>query len=59
MTFDPVKRQTNQEKHKIDLAACESIFDAPMLTREDESEIYGAQRLVSLVWLKGQVVVLI
>ena len=59
MTFDPVKRQTNQEKHKIDLAECESVFDEPMLPREDGSEIYGEQRLVSLARLKSQVVVLV
>ena len=59
MTFDRVKRQANQEKHKIDLAECESVFDESMLTRKDGSEIYGEQRLVSLAWLKGQVVVLV
>ena len=59
MTFDPVKHQTNWEKHRIDLAECESVFDEPMLTREDGSEIYGEQRLVRLAWLKGQVVVLV
>jgi len=34
MTHDPVKRRSNKRKHKIDLAECEAVFDAPMLTRE-------------------------
>ena len=59
MPFDPVKRQTNLKKHEIDLAECESVFDEPMLTREDSRESYGEQRLVSLGWLKSRVVFLV
>ena len=59
MTFDPVKRKSNLQKHRIDLAECESAFDQPMLTREDGSETYGEQRLVSLALLAGLVVVLV
>ena len=59
MSYDPAKRRSNKRKHKIDLAACESAFDAPMLTREDVSEEYGEQRLVSLGWSNGRVVVLV
>jgi uncharacterized DUF497 family protein len=59
MTYDPAKRRSNKRKHKIDLAECEVAFDAPMLTREDASQGYGEQRLVSLGWLKGRVVVLV
>ena len=59
MTYDPAKRRSNKRKHKIDLAECEAAFDAPMLTREDASQGYGEQRLVSLGWLQGRVVVLV
>jgi uncharacterized protein len=59
MTHDPAKRRKNQRKHHIDLAECEPVFDGPMLTREDTREAYGEQRLVSLGWLKGRVVVLV
>jgi uncharacterized protein len=45
--------------HKIDLAECEATFDAPMLTREDASQSYSEQRLISLGWLHGRVVVLV
>jgi hypothetical protein len=50
MTNDPAKRRSNKRKHKIDLADCEAAFDAPMLTREDASQAYGEQRLISLGW---------
>jgi uncharacterized DUF497 family protein len=59
MTYDPAKRRSNKRKHKIDLADCEAAFDAPMLTREDASQDYGEQRLISLGWLQGRVVVLV
>jgi len=59
MVHDPAKRKKNQRKHGIDLAECESVFDAPMLTREDTRESYGEQRLLSLGWLKGRVVLLV
>jgi uncharacterized DUF497 family protein len=59
MAYDPAKRKKNQRKHEIDLAACEPVFDGPMLTREDAREEYGEQRLVSLGWLNGRVVVLV
>ena len=35
------------------------FFDEPMLTREDGRQRYGEQRLVSLAWFKGEVVVLV
>jgi len=59
MAYDPAKRKKNRRKHEIDLAECEPVFDEPMLTREDVREEYGEQRLVSLGWLNGRVVVLI
>ncbi len=59
MTFDPSKRKSNLQKHQIDLAECEAVFDEPMLTREGGRESYGEQRLVSLAWFRGEVVVLV
>jgi len=59
MAYDPAKRKKNQRKHAIDLAECESVFDEPMLTREDNREDYGEQRLLSLGCLKGRVVMLV
>ena len=59
MSYDPAKRELNLRKHGIDLAECDGIFDEPMLTREDDREAYGEQRLISLGWLKSRVVVLV
>lgn len=59
MSYDPAKRKKNEQKHAIDLAECEPVFDAPMLTREDTREDYGEQRLISLGMLKKKVVVLV
>ena len=59
MAYDPAKRKKNRRKHEIDLAECDPVFGGPMLTREDTREKYGEQRLVSLGWLKGRVVVLV
>lgn len=59
MSYDETKRQINLDKHRIDLALCDSIFDAPMITREDGRIAYGEKRLQSLGWLNGRVVVVI
>jgi uncharacterized DUF497 family protein len=53
MSYDPAKRKLNLRKHGIDLAGCDGVFDEPMLTREDDRETYGEQRLISLGWLNS------
>jgi uncharacterized DUF497 family protein len=53
MSHDPAKRRKNPRKHGFDLAGCMEAFDGPMLTREDDREAYGEQRLVSLGWAHG------
>ena len=58
-SFDASKRAINLKKHGIDLAACESIFDAAMMTEEDTGMHYGEQRLKSLGWFDGAVVMLV
>lgn len=59
VSYDHRKRQMNLAKHGIDLALCEAVFEMPMLTEEDAREAYGEQRLKSLGWLSGRVVVLV
>lgn len=59
MSHDPVKRRKNLRKHGVDLPSCMEAFDGPMLTREDDRVAYGEQRLVSLGWAQGRVVVLV
>ncbi|MFZ4537153.1 BrnT family toxin [Propionivibrio sp.] len=59
VTFDESKRQANITKHGIDLADVETAFDYPLLTTEDDRVAYGEQRLESIAWLNGRVVVLL
>lgn len=59
MALDPAKRRLNLDKHGIDLAECDAIFTAPMLTRDDDRFEYGEERLISLGMLEGRVVVLV
>lgn len=42
-----------------DVAPVTGRHTRPMLTREDDREDYGEQRLVSLGWAHGRVVVLV
>jgi uncharacterized DUF497 family protein len=59
VTYDAAKRHANLVKHGVDLAECEGVFVAPMLTEEDTREAYGEQRMKSLCWLQGRVAVLV
>ena len=59
ITWDESKQTANVRKHKIDLAALEPVFDAHMVTVEDDSERYGELRLQSLGMWHGRVVFLV
>ena len=48
ITWDESKQKLNLKKHGIDLAGLESAFDFPMVTVEDDRELYGELRLQSL-----------
>lgn len=41
ISYDEEKRLINIEKHGIDFIGCETIFDQPMLTQEDNRYTYG------------------
>jgi uncharacterized DUF497 family protein len=57
LTWDENKRQRNLMKHGIDFHGAETIFEYPMLTREDDRKYDdGEQRLQSLALLKGRIV---
>jgi hypothetical protein len=59
ITWDETKRRKNLKDHGIDLAEVGCVFDAPMVTVEDESEQYGEMRLQSLGWFRNRVVFLV
>lgn len=59
ISWDESKRTKNLKDHGIDLAELACVFDAPLLTVEDERERYGEQRLQSLGWFRDRVVFLV
>lgn len=56
VTWDESKRLSNIKVHGLDFVGCDSIFDGPVITREDDRLIYGEQRLNLIGILVGQVV---
>jgi uncharacterized protein len=55
-TWDERKRDANLRRHGLDFEGCESVFDYPVITREDARKAYGEQRINLLGWLDGRVV---
>jgi uncharacterized DUF497 family protein len=58
-TWDERKRLGNLERHGIDFAQAEEIWDRPTVTREDIRHDYGEPRYVTFGVLAGRVVVLV
>ena len=56
ITYDENKRRINLVKHGLDFVDCEVIFDGPLVSREDDREFYGEQRINALGFLGGYVV---
>jgi uncharacterized DUF497 family protein len=56
IAWDEGKRKANLKAHGIDFAQLDCLFDAPMVTVEDERKQYGEQRLQSLAWFHDRVV---
>ena len=55
-TWDEAKRLRNLKLHGLDFNACEAVFDGPVVTWEDDREVYGEHRIYLLGWLNGIVV---
>ena len=45
ITWDESKRQENLRKHGLDFVGCETVFDHPVVTWDDDREAYHEQRL--------------
>jgi len=56
VTWDEPKRLSNIKDHGLDFVGCESVFDGPIITREDDRLAHGEQRINLLGLLAGQVV---
>ena len=46
--WDEPKRQTNLQKHGLDFADAEKVFDGPLVLFEDTRENYGVQRMIGI-----------
>ncbi|MBK1693180.1 hypothetical protein CKO09_00275 [Chromatium weissei] len=56
ITYDETKRLANLKKHGLDFIGCETIFDGPVLTWEDDRFAYGEQRINLIGWWRTAVV---
>ncbi len=56
VTWDEPKRRRNLKDHGLDFTGCESVFDGPVITREDDRLAYGEQRINLIGLLAGRVV---
>ncbi len=56
VTWDESKRRLNIKNHGLDFTGCDVVFDATVITLEDDRLAYGEQRLNLLGLLAGQVV---
>jgi uncharacterized DUF497 family protein len=54
--WDEAKRRLNLRKHGIDFADADKIFRGLTFTAEDDREIYGERRYLTLGLLDDQVV---
>ena len=58
-TWHEPKRQTTRNRRGLDFADAERVFAGPTFTFEDDREVYGERRWVSLGSLRGTVVVIV
>jgi uncharacterized protein len=56
VSFDESKRLENIARHQLDFIGCDGVFDNPVVTAEDDRDVYGEQRSNLLGWLWGRVV---
>lgn len=57
--WDEAKRLTNLEKHGLDFADAQKVFESPTLDFPDDREDYGEERFLTLGLLDGRVVVVV
>ncbi|MFU8926552.1 BrnT family toxin [Acinetobacter puyangensis] len=57
--WDEINRQKNLQKHGLDFADVEVVFDQPLVLFEDTLINYGEQRMVAIGLLQILVVVIV
>ena len=55
-TWDERKRSSNLKEQGLDFLGCETVFDGPVVTWDDDRVAYGELRINLLGWLNGMVV---
>jgi uncharacterized DUF497 family protein len=58
-TWDETKRQINLQKHGLDFADAEKVFNGPLVLFEDTRENYGEQRMIGIGLLDYLVVLMV
>jgi uncharacterized DUF497 family protein len=58
-TWDESKRQSNLQKHGLDFADAEKVFNGPLVLFEDTRENYGEQRMIGIGLLDYLVVLMV
>lgn len=58
-TWDESKRQSNLQKHGLDFADAEKVFNGPLVLFEDKRENYGEQRMIGIGLLDYLVVLMV
>jgi uncharacterized DUF497 family protein len=56
ITWDENKREQNIRDHELDFVGCETVFDFPVVSWDDDREAYCELRINLLGWLDGRVV---
>ena len=58
-TWGEAKQQANQDKHGLDFADAEKVFNGPFYLFEDRREDYEEQRMIALGMLGQQVILIV
>ncbi len=56
--WDEAKNRKNLAKHGLSFEDAEQVFSGPCVTFEDDRFAYGEERLITLGWLAGRLVVI-
>ena len=59
ITFDPAKREATLRERGLDFLDAALVFDGDNYSEPDEREDYGEERVLTVGFLRGRMVVLI
>jgi uncharacterized protein len=59
ITFDQTKRDRTLKERELDFLDAHLVFAAETFTEEDQRENYGEKRMITVVYLKARMVVMV